>query len=62
MYAQVCNYCLWEAEQVATATFPLLLEEHLETVPPIPPTSVAKSPPSTCAKDDYASAYLLGNA
>eukprot|EP00957_Ditylum_brightwellii_P036575 2771297-Ditylum_brightwellii.AAC.1 len=61
MYAQVCQYSLWGAEQVATATSPLLLEELLETVPLVPPTSVAKSPPSPCAKDASASAYLLGD-
>eukprot|EP00957_Ditylum_brightwellii_P022135 1669813-Ditylum_brightwellii.AAC.1 len=62
MYAQVCNYRLWALEQVSTATFPLVLKELLKTVPPVPPTSVAKFPPFTCAKYAYASVYQLGNA
>eukprot|EP00957_Ditylum_brightwellii_P100542 7664019-Ditylum_brightwellii.AAC.1 len=37
-------------------------QDLLETVPPVPSISVAKSSPSPCTKDAYASTDMLGKA
>eukprot|EP00957_Ditylum_brightwellii_P126653 9653670-Ditylum_brightwellii.AAC.2 len=45
IFARHKTYLLQMAEEEATATFPLLLEKLLNTVPTVPPTAGADPPP-----------------
>eukprot|EP00957_Ditylum_brightwellii_P086060 6547301-Ditylum_brightwellii.AAC.1 len=64
IFARHKTYLLQKAEEEATATFPLLLEELLNTIPTVPPTAGAYPllSPSIRAKHAYASAHLPGKA
>eukprot|EP00957_Ditylum_brightwellii_P158812 12087886-Ditylum_brightwellii.AAC.1 len=62
LHAQHQTYLFRKAEEEATATFPLLLEELLASVPTVLPIVCDEPvpPPTTQAKYTFATAQLLG--